>query len=40
VRQGYLKMAQADPEHWRVLNARLSQNEIEELVWKEVEKLI
>jgi dTMP kinase len=40
VREGYLKMAAADPEHWRVIDARLPQKEIEELIWKEFERLI
>jgi dTMP kinase len=36
VRQGYLTMAQSDPEHWAVIDASLSLDEVEESIWQVV----
>ena len=40
VRQGYLEMARAEPERWHVLDARLPQEEITQLIWQRVESLL
>lgn len=40
VRQGYLEMANAEPERWLVVNALLARTEIEEIIWKKVSPLI
>jgi dTMP kinase len=34
VRQGYLMMAAADPEHWLVVDAAQSRRKIGELIWE------
>ena len=40
VHQGYLQMAQADPERWYVVDAALPVEEVAEAVWERVEKLV
>lgn len=40
VHQGYLQMAQADPERWHVVDAALPVEEVAEAVWGRVEKLV
>ena len=40
VHQGYLEMAQADPERWYVVDAALPVEEVAEAVWGRVEKLV
>ena len=40
VYQGYLQMAQADPERWYVVDAALPVEEIAKAVWERVEKLV
>ncbi len=34
VRQGYLTMAAADPEHWAVVDASRSLDEVEDAIWQ------
>lgn len=36
VRQGYLMMADADPEHWWAIDATQSRKKIGELIWERV----
>jgi dTMP kinase len=36
VRQGYLTMAAADPEHWALVDASLSLKEVEDAIWQVV----
>ncbi|MBT9161882.1 MAG: Thymidylate kinase [Dehalococcoidia bacterium] len=38
VRQGYLEMANADPEHWLLIDAAQPRKKIGELVWKRVQQ--
>lgn len=38
VRDGYLKMAAADPERWMVVDASLPEEKIREIVWERVQK--
>ena len=40
VREGYLKIAGAEPERWLVVDAKLPRKEIERLVWERVEQLL
>ena len=40
VRQGYLEMARAEPERWLVIDARLPQEEITQLIWQRVESML
>ena len=40
VHQGYVQMAQADPERWYVVDASLPVEEVAEAVWERVEKLV
>ena len=40
VREGYLKMAAADPRRWFVVDATLSQQEIGDLIWERVNTLL
>jgi len=40
VREGYLKMAAADPKRWFVVDAMLSQQEIGDLIWERVKRLL
>lgn len=40
VRQSYLEMARVDPSHWTVIDASLSEEDIENLVWNKVEQLV
>jgi dTMP kinase len=40
VRQGYLKMAAANPERWLVVDARLPKREVGQIIWKRVEGLL
>ena len=40
VHQGYLQMAQADPERWYVVDAALPVEEVAKAVWERVEKLV
>ena len=39
VQEGYLKLVQADPCRWLVLDARLPQEEIADQVWQAVQDL-
>ncbi len=38
VREGYLKMAAADPERWMVVDATLPEVKIQEIIWERVQK--
>jgi len=38
VRDGYLKMAAADPERWTVVDASLPEGKIQEIIWERVHK--
>jgi dTMP kinase len=40
VREGYLKMAAAEPDRWLVIDASLSKGEIAEIIWDKVGKLL
>ena len=40
VREGYLKMATAEPDRWLVIDAMLSKGEITEIIWDKVSKLL
>ena len=40
VREGYLKMAAAEPERWLVVNASLAQKKVQEQVWERVQRLL
>jgi dTMP kinase len=40
VREGYLKMAAADPERWMVIDAALPEEKIREIVWERVNQLL
>jgi dTMP kinase len=40
VREGYLKMAAAEPYRWLVIDAMLSKGEIAEIIWDKVSKLL
>ena len=36
VRDGYRQLAEADPEGWVTINASLTEDQVEELVWQAV----
>lgn len=40
VREGYLKMAAAEPERWLVVDASLPQQEVQEQIWQRVKQLL
>ncbi len=40
VREGYLKMAAAEPNRWLVIDASLPRGEIAEIIWERVSQLI
>ena len=40
VREGYLKLAQAEPERWLVIDAEKSKEEITEIIWQRVSRLL
>ena len=40
VREGYLKMAAADPDHWLVIDATLLKREIAKIIWERVSQLL
>ncbi|MFH1646150.1 MAG: dTMP kinase [Chloroflexota bacterium] len=40
VREGYLKMAKAEPERWLVIDAEKSKEEIENEIWARVSRLL
>jgi dTMP kinase len=40
VREGYLKLAAADPGRWLVLDATLPQKEVQKLIWERVKQLL
>ena len=40
VREGYLKMAAAEPDRWLVIDASLPKAEIAEIIWDRVSKLL
>jgi dTMP kinase len=40
VREGYLKMAAADPEGWMVVDATLPEVKIREIIWERVNQLL
>ena len=40
VRQGYLELARAEPERWLVVDAEKSKEEIADLIWDRVKKLL
>jgi len=40
VREGYLKMAAAEPDRWLVINASLPKGEIAEIIWDKVNQLL
>jgi dTMP kinase len=40
VREGYLKLAKAEPRRWLVIDATKSKEEIAEIIWQRVSKLL
>lgn len=40
VREGYLKMAEAEPDRWLVIDASLPKNTIAKIVWKKMSQLL
>jgi len=40
VREGYLKMAAADPDRWLVIDATLPRNKIAKIVWEKISQLL
>jgi len=40
VREGYFKMATAEPDRWLVIDAMLPKGEIAEIIWDKVSKLL
>jgi dTMP kinase len=40
IREGYLKLAAAEPGRWLVLDATLPPKEVEELIWERVKQLL
>jgi dTMP kinase len=40
VREGYLKMAAAEPDRWLVIDAMLPKGEITEIIWDKVSRLL
>lgn len=40
VRDGYLKMAAADPERWMVVDASIPEEKIREIIWEQVQPLL
>ena len=40
VRQGYLELAKREPERWFTIDARLSPQEVSELIWQRVESML
>lgn len=40
VREGYLRMAEADPQRWLKVDATLPKREVERIIWGRVEQLI
>ena len=40
VREGYLKTAAADPDHWLVIDASLTKEEIAGIIWEKVSRLL
>ncbi len=40
VREGYLKLAAADPERWLVVDASQSKAKIEQIIWRRVSQLL
>jgi dTMP kinase len=40
IREGYLKMVAAEPKRWLVVDATKSRNEIAEVIWQRVSKLL
>ena len=40
VRQGYQELARREPERWLVIDARLLQEEITQLIWQRVESML
>jgi len=40
VREGYLKMAAAEPDHWLVIDASLPKGKIAETIWSRVSQLL
>ena len=40
VREGYLKTAATDPDHWLVIDASLPKNKISKIVWEKVSQLL
>lgn len=40
VREGYLKMAAADPQRWLVVDATLPKKKVEQIIWERVGRLL
>jgi dTMP kinase len=40
VREGYLKMAAAEPERWLVIDASLPKGKVAEVIWDRVSRLL
>jgi len=40
VREGYVKMAAAEPDHWLVIDASLPKGKIAEIIWDKVSRLL
>jgi dTMP kinase len=40
VRDGYLKMASADPDKWMIIDATLPEAEIRETIWERVSQML
>ena len=40
VRNGYLEMAEQNPDKWMVIDARLTRDEISDIIWEKVGILV
>jgi dTMP kinase len=40
VREGYLKMAAAEPDRWLVIDASLPKGRVAEIIWDRVSRLL
>jgi len=40
VREGYLKLAAAEPQRWLVVDATQSKEEIAEIIWQKISELL
>ena len=40
IREGYVKMAAAEPDHWLVIDASLTKSKVAEIIWNRVSRLL